>query len=252
MSDEFCMLADEWDGKADLSGWIVSEKLDGVRARWDGHRLLTRKGNIIRAPDWFTVGLPRNAELDGELWIKRNYFNATAGIVNRSMPRIGGLEWKAMRFYVFDAPSLPLPAESRLENIKEIVSKCKFALPVQHVKIPSNPVLLHLLLTVLERGGEGLMAIDPRAGYAAGRSHHFLKVKVWKEAEATVILRHFARQSIRCRLSNGVEFDLGLPSFFWQTRPPKLGELVTFRYWQYDAKTGVPRHPTLKGVRNYE
>ena len=49
------------DGAA---GYLVSEKLDGVRARWDGQRLLTRSGHAIDVPRWFTAGWPRQP-MDG-------------------------------------------------------------------------------------------------------------------------------------------------------------------------------------------
>jgi DNA ligase-1 len=52
------LLAMSWDNAADLSGWHLSEKLDGVRAYWDGERFLSRLGNIFHAPEWFLEGLP--------------------------------------------------------------------------------------------------------------------------------------------------------------------------------------------------
>ena len=51
------LLAESWDGDADLTGWWMSEKLDGVRAYWDGKQFLSRQGNRLHAPDWF-VGRP--------------------------------------------------------------------------------------------------------------------------------------------------------------------------------------------------
>ena len=35
------LLAQEFKGQ-DVSGWAMSEKLDGVRAYWDGKRLISR------------------------------------------------------------------------------------------------------------------------------------------------------------------------------------------------------------------
>src|SRR4051794_25751247 len=65
------LLANSWDNAADLSGWWMSEKLDGVRAYWTGKgEFLSRQGNLFHAPDWFVEGLP-NVPLDGELWIDR-------------------------------------------------------------------------------------------------------------------------------------------------------------------------------------
>src|SRR3954452_18767992 len=67
------LLAETWDNAADLSGWWMSEKLDGVRAYWDGKQFLSRLGNRYHAPDWFVDGLPE-VPLDGELWIDRKKF----------------------------------------------------------------------------------------------------------------------------------------------------------------------------------
>jgi len=49
-----------------VTGWVMSEKLDGIRAYWDGKRLLTRSGKVIHAPDWFLKDYPPFA-IDGEL-----------------------------------------------------------------------------------------------------------------------------------------------------------------------------------------
>src|SRR5437867_4715708 len=35
------LLAESWDNAADLAGWWMSEKLDGVRAYWDGKQFLS-------------------------------------------------------------------------------------------------------------------------------------------------------------------------------------------------------------------
>jgi DNA ligase-1 len=52
----------------------MSEKLDGVRAYWNGANFLSRNGNIFDAPRWFKEGLPRSVSLDGELWVDRKAF----------------------------------------------------------------------------------------------------------------------------------------------------------------------------------
>ena len=55
------MLAQRYQQGVDVSAYWVSEKLDGVRAYWDGHRLITRGGQVIRAPPGFTSGFPGRA-----------------------------------------------------------------------------------------------------------------------------------------------------------------------------------------------
>jgi len=37
-----------------VSAWWVREKLDGVRAIWNGEKLQFHSGKLISAPDWFT------------------------------------------------------------------------------------------------------------------------------------------------------------------------------------------------------
>eukprot|EP01126_Amoeba_proteus_P062279 TRINITY_DN8440_c0_g1_i18.p1 TRINITY_DN8440_c0_g1~~TRINITY_DN8440_c0_g1_i18.p1 ORF type:complete len:473 (-),score=86.32 TRINITY_DN8440_c0_g1_i18:2687-4105(-) len=59
----------EWHKEdQDPTDWIISEKLDGMRAYWDGSRLYSKQGLIFPVPKGFTQYLPQNVALDGELW----------------------------------------------------------------------------------------------------------------------------------------------------------------------------------------
>src|SRR3954468_4744940 len=101
------LLAERWDNAQDLAGWWMSEKLDGVRAYWDGRSLISRLGNRFHAPDWFLEGLPE-IPLDGELWIGRKAFQRTVGIVRR---QDRSDHWREVSFVAFDAPAIPGPFE---------------------------------------------------------------------------------------------------------------------------------------------
>ena len=103
------MLAQVYAPGIDVSGYWVSEKLDGVRAYWDGTRLVSRGGHGIRAPAWFVASFP-SEPLDGELWMGRGRFEELSGTVRR-------LEsdddvWREVRYLVFDLPALPMPFEA--------------------------------------------------------------------------------------------------------------------------------------------
>ena len=50
------MLAQEYKDQ-DITGWAMSEKLDGVRAYWDGRQLVSRQGYAFTPPK----GLPRSS-----------------------------------------------------------------------------------------------------------------------------------------------------------------------------------------------
>ena len=47
------LLAERYHEGIDVSRYWVSEKLDGVRAIWDGKTLRFRSGNPVPAPQWF-------------------------------------------------------------------------------------------------------------------------------------------------------------------------------------------------------
>jgi DNA ligase-1 len=111
------LLAERWDNAQDLSGWWMSEKLDGVRAYWDGRSLISRLGNRFHAPDWFLAGLPE-VPLDGELWIGRKAFQRTVGVVRRQDKSD---HWKEVVFVVFDAPAVAGPFEERLAFVHDHV-----------------------------------------------------------------------------------------------------------------------------------
>lgn len=67
-------LAQKWKPSIDPSGYLMSEKLDGMRAYWCGKKLWTRSGLPVIAPEWFTADLPSTVELDGELFLGRKLF----------------------------------------------------------------------------------------------------------------------------------------------------------------------------------
>ena len=117
------MLAQTYDpDRDDPSGWLMSEKLDGVRCYWNGSILYTRNGVKIRAPAEWTDKLPKIA-LDGELWTGRDDFHNAVSIVCH---REHGIEdWKKINYMIFDAPLVPGTFEERLVILKKELDKCK-------------------------------------------------------------------------------------------------------------------------------
>ena len=112
------LLANPFREGLDLSRYVVSEKLDGVRAQWDGEKFISRRGNVFAAPEWFAAGLP-TARLDGELWGGRGTFEAVSGVVRRARPHDG---WRAVRFMVFDAPDEAGDFLARLAALRRIAA----------------------------------------------------------------------------------------------------------------------------------
>src|SRR4051794_7422392 len=168
------LLAETWDSEANLRDWWMSEKLDGVRAYWDGKQFLSRQGNVYHAPDWFVAGLP-DLPLDGELWIGRKLFQRTVSIVRR---QDRSDLWKEVRYLVFDAPTQADPFETRMAFCRDLVVKVAkpYVLAHNHEECRGLDHLRRELARVEGMGGEGLMLRQPASKYEKGRSATLLKV----------------------------------------------------------------------------
>jgi DNA ligase-1 len=248
------LLAESWDNAADLSGWWMSEKLDGVRAYWDGKQFLSRLGNLYHAPDWFVAGLPA-VPLDGELWIGRKAFQRTVSVVRRQDKTE---HWRDVRYLVFDAPAAAGGFEDRIAFVEAALrdGKAAFARPHEHARCGDVACLRAELARVEALGGEGLMLREPGSKYEPGRSATLLKVKSFRDAEAVVVGhqagagRHKGRLgALLVRLPSGVECAIGTGfSDKERAAPPPVGTTVTFRYQEL-TEAGVPRFPSYVGVR---
>ena len=232
----------------------MSEKLDGVRAYWNGSQFLSRQGNRYFAPDWFTAGLP-NVPLDGELWLGRKKFQRTVSIARR---QDGTDLWKELQYLVFDAPAVAGDFEDRLKAVVDLVgnSRARYARPHEQAICKGRLHLLDELSRIEALGGEGLMLRQPGSLYAAGRSSTLLKVKTFHEADARVTGhqpgtgRHKGRLgALVVELADGTRFNVGT-GFSDREResPPPIGSMITFKFQEL-SDGGVPRFPSFVRLR---
>lgn len=244
------LLAESWDNAQDLAGWWMSEKLDGVRAYWDGRQFVSRQGNLYHAPDWFVEGLPAEP-LDGELWIGRKAFQRTVGIVRRQDKTD---LWNEVKYLVFDAPGHGGSFEERMAHLAAEIGKwkSKFTSILDHSVCKGVDHLREELKRVEALGGEGLMLRQPGSKYVAGRSSTLLKVKSFLDAEAVVIGhepgrgKHTGRLgALVAKLPSGKTFSVGT-GFTDKERaaPPAVGSTITFRYQEF-SDGGIPRFPSF-------
>src|SRR5690349_3348870 len=89
--------------------------MDGIRAYWDGQKLLSRHGKEIEVPKEFVLGLPCDITLDGELWIGRSTFEKLISVLNSKSG-----DWSDIKYHVFDVPNSRKLHEERMEQIKQI------------------------------------------------------------------------------------------------------------------------------------
>lgn len=249
------MLAKSYDGQ-DVTGWLMSEKLDGVRAIWTGAELISRNGNRFVAPGWFAEQLPAGVLLDGELHAGRGAFQRVTGIIRKKTPI--DAEWQTVRFLVFDAPSHDAGFEDRISYCHETLAGCRGAEVVPQVSCNGEAHLREYFSVLLAQGAEGVMLRRPGSSYEPRRSESLLKLKPVDSEEAEVIGhqpgegKHAGRLgALVCRW-RGLVFNLGVGiSDATRESPPGLGAHVTFMY-QGVTDNGLPRFPVFLATRDYE
>ncbi len=251
-------LANRYHQGVELEHYWLSEKLDGVRAYWDGERLWSRGGHEYRAPVWFTEGFPEHP-LDGELWAGRERFAELSGIVRKARPIEA--EWRQVRFHVFDLPLQAVPFHERYQRLQAVVQAADspYLKLVEQHPVAGHDELVARLQRLVEEGAEGLMLKRIDGLYGAGRSDDLLKVKTHDDAEA-VVIGHLPGKgkyrgmlgALNVQLANGRRFRIGTGfSDAERRKPPPVGATVTFRFRGFTA-TGLPRFVSFQRVRNDE
>jgi len=238
----------------DIKQYWLSEKLDGVRGYWDGKELITRQGNKINPPPWFTTNWPATP-LDGELWISRSAFEATVSCVRQKSP---DKCWKKVRFMIFDLPKHVGTFTERITQMQQIVDKANspYLAMIEQFKCPSTTCLYATLDSITSGKGEGIMLHFEQAYYQPGRNPYLMKLKKYYDAEA-VVLEHIPGKgkyqnmlgSLRVKTMDNIIFKIGTGFTNAQRRnPPEIGSTITYKYLGKTLK-GVPRFASFVRIR---
>jgi DNA ligase-1 len=252
------LLANNWNERLDPSAYWVSEKLDGVRATWDGEQLHTRNGHLIHAPAWFIQGFPKQA-MDGELWMGRKRFEEISGAVRQQAPNDG--LWRQIHYRIFELPDTPGDFSARIIEMQRLsqAAAVPWLTPVEQFRIGTAAELRQKLDAVVASGGEGLMLHHADSSYHTGRSNALLKFKLFDDAEARV-LAHISGTgrnanrlgALQVETAAGLRFRIGSGlSDLQRDNPPPIGALISYRYNGLTSK-GLPRFPRFLRVRPEE
>lgn len=267
-----------------IKEFLVSEKLDGVRAIWNGKELKTRNGNIINAPKCFTNNFP-NFSLDGELWSKRNDFSNISSIVKKLDSACES--WKEIKYYVFDVPPKDNQncnnlenklcfLEHRLQILQDYLKNKNTTIRIiKQEKLDSIKSLESKLQQITRQNGEGLVIRKNFAPYESGRSNNAFKLKMTQDSECKV--KGYTKGkgkfegkmgAIICTQSlesfnpiihplmtkdnkkEMIEFKIG--SGFndkMRENPPKIDSIITYKFQGF-SKNGLPKFPVF--LRIYE
>ncbi|HEC1774110.1 TPA: DNA ligase [Campylobacter lari] len=247
-----------------LSYYLMSEKLDGVRGLWSGKSMQTRAGNAIKLPSFFTINFPK-FELDGELWIKRASFEEISSLIRQENP--DEKLWQKVSFNVFDVPNAceefkldPCTLEARLEVLKKYLAKNPndFIKIIPQIRIKDKNHLKQFYQDIISHKGEGVIIRLNNAPYEKKRSNNAFKLKPFDDTEC-VVKKHLEGKgkfegkmgSLLCEAvieSKKVSFKIG--SGFKESdrlNPPPVGVIITFKYNGL-TKNGKPKFASFLRV----
>lgn len=204
----------EFYGDQDVRGWLASEKLDGVFARWSGGTLFNKEWRVIVAPAWLTADKPDG---EGEIWHPAGLERVQACLSwAADDPR-----WNGVQF----VPHASIPAET----------------------VAGAEDAFALMAEVVERGGEGIVLRNPKTG-------EMLKMKPMADDEATVVGytdgtgRNAGIGSlVLARGAQTFKLSVGLSSRD-RMNPPAIGARITFAF-DGTTRNGLPRNARFMRVR---
>ncbi len=257
------MLAKVYHPGVVLKHYWVSEKYDGVRGFWDGEKLLTRGGERVAVPAWFTAGWPQTP-MDGELWAGRGQFSKAVSTVRQQTPGPGlDADWHGMRFMVFDLPAQAGPFTDRIAPLNALVAQINqpWVVAVAQYRLADHAALQTQLKKTVQGGGEGLMLHRGDSLYKAVRNDDLIKVKTHDDAEARVIAHipgkgkysgQLGALLVEMPATDGkpaLRFKLGTGFTAAQRQnPPAVGSQVTYRFRGLND-SGIPRFASFVRVR---
>ncbi|MBS7807534.1 DNA ligase [Variovorax sp. PCZ-1] len=250
------LLAQDYKPGIDISQYLISEKLDGVRALWDGKSLRFRSGQSISAPAWFTAKLP-STPLDGELWLARGKFDELSGIVRKLQPV--DTEWQSVKYMVFELPAGDGTFAQRNEKLQALVKQTNWPQLqwVEQFKLSDDKTLQAKLKQITAQSGEGLMLHKADAPVTTGRSAVLLKLKPVSDAEG-VVTAHIPGKgkyqgmlgALQIKTEDGHSVKIGTGFSDEQRKnPPPVGSTITYSY-RDTTPSGKPRFAAFLRVRH--
>lgn len=232
-----------------IQDYLVSEKLDGIRAYWDGKQLLSKSGKNLNPPQWFIKNFPPFA-LDGELFTKQGDFENIVSIIKNQQDKE---QWKNITYHIFEVPNQQGNLIERLQVLENFLKQNQ-SLPIkiipqyQFIQLES---LKHFIKEIQNSNGEGVILRNKLSSYETGRKPSALKYKFFLDSECEIIdykkgKGKYANQvgSIICKEGDKIfKIGSGLSEDF-RKNPPKIGTIITYKFYK-TTKNNLPRHPVF-------
>lgn len=262
------MLAHKYNKSKFDSTSCVSEKLDGVRCLAVNEngtfRLYTRTGKEITSCDHISKELTKECtwsySLDGELYSEDLKFDEISGAVRSVNPTENSHK---LEFRVFDVVDYKFIYGLRYDLLFDLVKDLKHTHIIPKRDVSTLKEVEDYFLSVLQRGGEGIIIRSLRSNYENKRSWGMMKLK--KESTEEFLIEE---------INEGKGKDKGIPIFtlktkdgtlftckmngtytrnrwLWKNRDLLTGKAITVKFME-KTRNGVPRMPVGIEIRDYE
>ncbi|EOI0503329.1 DNA ligase [Campylobacter coli] len=249
--------------KKNFNGYLMSEKLDGVRGIWEAGKFKTRQDNPIHTPSYFTYNFP-SFKLDGELWIARAKFDEVSALIRSD--NLDSSLWKSVTYNVFDVPNAceefkltPCTLSNRLKVLERYLQQNPnpYIKIIKQVPIKDQEYLKEFYKDIVFNKGEGVVIRKDFAPYEKGRSKNALKLKPYEDAECKVIAYTEGKGKFQgkigtllCQMPNDrvIKIGSGLKDKD-RENPPKIGSIITYKFNGL-TKNSLPRFPVFLHIRD--
>jgi len=216
-----------------FENWYFSVKLNGAFGRWQNGRMFSKSGRELHPPLRITDRLPRDVDLDGEL------YSPSMQKVRKALSNKWDEGENEVEFAVFDLVDTTLPYEKRLEKLIALQRQHGFRLIRQHKIEGAAEVLPQVMHDIEEHHEEGLVLRNPKGMYEPGaRVYTTLKWKPTLLGEGLIksVTKKKSGHRLTVRETDGTEFTLyvgGAKHSFFEGHP------IRFQYHGRD-ESGKP------------
>lgn len=249
--------------KKNFNGYLMSEKLDGIRGIWEAGKFKTRQDNPIHTPSYFTYNFP-SFKLDGELWIARAKFDEVSALTRSD--NLDSSLWKSVTYNVFDVPNAceefklaPCTLSNRLKVLERYLQQNPnpYIKIIKQIPIKDQEHLKEFYKDIIFSKGEGVVIRKDLAPYEKGRSKNALKLKPYEDAECKVIAYTEGKGKFQdkigallCQMPDDrvIKIGSGLKDKD-RENPPKIGSIVTYKFNGL-TKNSLPRFPVFLHIRD--
>lgn len=232
-----------------INGWVMSEKLDGIRGYWDGKELYSKGGYLLHPPAYFIKNFPP-FPIDGELFSQRGEFENISSIVRSTQQDKG---WYKLKLHVFEVPNTHGNLFERLNRLKHylVLHPSSYIQIIPQYPIQNKQQALDFLEGVKNNNGEGIVVRNPHAPAQTSLTTQVLKIKPVSQGTCKVISHNKGNKSfqnvlgsVTCQNDLG-NFRIGSGFTLEERRhPPAIGSMINFQYRGL-TKNRLPRFATF-------